>query len=200
MSFDQMTPNSTQESPDSSKIGTYAIVETSGTQFWLEENRYYDLDRIDGKVDDKITLEKVLLINDSKGLSIGKPYIKDALVELKIMAHKRGKKIIVYKMRPKKKTRRKNGHRQELTRVVVTSISNGDKTKRSSKTEQPMKGTEDKKALKAIKAGKAVKDVKKAVKEVKAAVKEVKTVSASKAKTSKNTLEKKNSKIKKTTD
>ncbi len=114
-----MTPSKTKASKESSKTGEYAIVEASGSQVWLEENRYYDLDRIDGEIDEKIILEKVLLINHSKGLSIGKPYIKDAFVELKIMAHKRGKKIIVYKMRPKKKTRTKNGHRQELTRVMV---------------------------------------------------------------------------------
>ena len=50
-----------------------------------------------------------------------------ASVELKVMAHRRGQKVIVYKMRPKKKTRRKNGHRQELTRVMVESISVGGK-------------------------------------------------------------------------
>ena len=53
---------------------------------------------------------------------------KDAKVELKVMAHRRGPKIVVYKMRPKKKTRRKNGHRQELTRVMVQSISINGKT------------------------------------------------------------------------
>ena len=56
-------------------------------------------------------------------------YIKDASIELKVMAHKRGPKIIVYKMRPKKKTRTKNGHRQELTRVMVTAISKDGKAK-----------------------------------------------------------------------
>ena len=113
-------------------IEKYAIVETSGSQFWLEPNRYYDLDRIDAAVDQKITLDKVLLLNDGKNLKIGKPYIKDAKVELKIMAHRRGPKIIVYKMRPKKKTRRKNGHRQELSRVMIKSISVGKKTSKSS--------------------------------------------------------------------
>tara|TARA_Y100001968_G_scaffold323429_1_gene361091 strand:- start:5166 stop:5636 length:471 start_codon:yes stop_codon:yes gene_type:complete len=111
------------------KSDTYAIVETSGSQFWLEPNRYLDLNRIDADIDQIITLEKVLLINDGKDIKLGKPYIKDARVELKIMAHRRGPKILVYKMRPKKKTRRKNGHRQELTRVMVKSISIGSKAK-----------------------------------------------------------------------
>ncbi len=127
-----MTSNKAKASKESAKGEmTYAIVEASGTQCWLEPNRYYDLDRIKANVDDTITIDKVLLLNDEKGLSIGKPYIKGASVQLKVLAHKRGPKIIVYKMRPKKKTRTKNGHRQELTRVMVTSISNGSKQKKA---------------------------------------------------------------------
>jgi len=103
---------------------SYAIVEASGQQFWLQPNRYYDLDRLQAAVDDTVTLENVLLIKDGKNdTTVGQPYVKGASVELKVMDHRRGPKIIVYKMRPKKKTRRKNGHRQELTRVMVQSIS-----------------------------------------------------------------------------
>ncbi|MEC8214641.1 MAG: 50S ribosomal protein L21 [Cyanobacteriota bacterium] len=105
----------------------FAIVEASGTQMWLQPNRYYDLDRIHAEVDDTVTLDNVLLVKNSKGTTLGQPYVKDASVSLKVMAHRRGPKIIVYKMRPKKKTRRKNGHRQELTRVMVESISVGGK-------------------------------------------------------------------------
>ena len=103
---------------------SYAIVEASGQQFWLQPNRYYDLDRLQAAVDDTVTIENVLLIKDGKNdTTVGQPYVKGASVELKVMDHRRGPKIIVYKMRPKKKTRRKNGHRQELTRVMVQSIS-----------------------------------------------------------------------------
>ncbi len=113
---------------------TYAIVEASGKQFWLQSNRYYDLDRCHAEVDDVLTIEKVLLIKDGKDLKLGKPYVKEAKVEVKVLEHRRGPKIIVYKMRPKKKTRRKNGHRQELTRVLVQSISVGSKTKKAKQT------------------------------------------------------------------
>ena len=115
---------------------TYAIVETSGKQFFLEQNRYYDLDRCHAEVDEVLSLEKVLLLKDGKDLKLGKPYVKEAKVEIKVLEHRRGPKIIVYKMRPKKKTRRKNGHRQELTRVLVQSISVGSKAKKT-------KGTKD---------------------------------------------------------
>ena len=110
-----------------SQAGPYAIVETSGTQVWVQPNRYYDLNRIHAEVDSTLTLENVLLVNDGKAASVGQPYVKGATVELQVMAHRRGQKVIVYKMSPKKKTRRKNGHRQELTRVMVKSISVGGK-------------------------------------------------------------------------
>ncbi len=116
------------------KDETYAIVEASGKQFWLQSNRYYDLDRCQAEVDDVLTIDKVLLLNDGKDLKVGKPYVKDAKVEIKVLEHRRGPKIIVYKMRPKKKTRRKNGHRQELTRVLVQSISVGSKAKKTKTT------------------------------------------------------------------
>jgi large subunit ribosomal protein L21 len=119
------------ESPSSgsntgtNSTGTYAIVEASGQQFWLQPNRYVDLDRLAAAEGDTVTLKNVLLVKDAKGTTLGQPYVQDATVELKVMAHRRGAKIIVYKMRPKKKTRGKNGHRQELTRVMVQSISVG---------------------------------------------------------------------------
>ena len=103
----------------------YAIAETSGQQFWFEVDKYYDIDRLNAKEKDKISIDKILLIKDKDNISIGKPYIKNAKIELEVVSHKRDKKIIVYKMRPKKKTRRKMGHRQELTRVMVKSITLG---------------------------------------------------------------------------
>ena len=111
---------------------SYAIVETSGQQFWFEVDKYYDIDRLNAKEKDKIILEKVLLIKDKESITIGKPYVKDAKIELEVISHKRDKKILVYKMRPKKKTRRKMGHRQELTRVMVKSISVGNNSPKAS--------------------------------------------------------------------
>ena len=116
----------------------YAIAEASGQQFWFEVDKYYDIDRLNAKEKDKITIDKILLIKDKDNVSIGKPYIKNAKIELEVVSHKRDKKIIVYKMRPKKKTRRKMGHRQELTRVMVKSISI---TKGSSKSSSPKEAT-----------------------------------------------------------
>ena len=117
----------------------YAIVETSGQQFWFEENKYYDIDRLNAKEKDKITLENVLLLKDKNTITIGKPYVKDAKIELEVVSHRRDKKILVYKMRPKKKTRRKMGHRQELTRVMVKSITLGKSSPKSSAKKDTVK-------------------------------------------------------------
>ncbi|MCX5968780.1 MAG: 50S ribosomal protein L21 [Cyanobacteria bacterium] len=110
-----------------STTGAYAIVEASGQQFWLQSDRYLDLDRIAAAEGETVVLDNVLLVKTASGTTVGQPYITGATVELKVMAHRRGPKIIIYKMRPKKKTRRKNGHRQELTRVMVQSITVGGK-------------------------------------------------------------------------
>ena len=132
--------NSKNSSNNSAKNNElYAIAETSGQQFWFEVNRYYDIDRLNAKEKDKITLEKVLLLKEKNSITIGKPYIKDAKIELEVVSHKRDKKILVYKMRPKKKTRRKMGHRQELTRVMVKSISIGKSAPKSSSKKETVK-------------------------------------------------------------
>ena len=137
--------NSKKSSNNSSKSNElYAIAETSGQQFWFEVDRYYDIDRLNAKEKDKITLDKVLVLKDKESITIGKPYVKDARIELEVVSHKRDKKILVYKMRPKKKTRRKMGHRQELTRVMVKSITIGKSTPKSSvKKEQVLLETEE---------------------------------------------------------
>ena len=132
--------NSKKLSDNSSKSNElYAIAETAGQQFWFEVDRYYDIDRLNANEKDKITLEKVLLLKDKNSINIGKPYIKDAKIELEVVSHKRDKKILVYKMRPKKKTRRKMGHRQELTRVMVKSISIGKGAPKSSSKKETVK-------------------------------------------------------------
>ena len=131
--------NSKNTTNNSKSNELYAIAETSGQQFWFEENKYYDIDRLNAKEKDKITLEKVLLLKDKDTITIGKPYVNDAKIELEVISHRRDKKILVYKMRPKKKTRRKMGHRQELTRVMVKSITLGKSSPKSSAKKDTVK-------------------------------------------------------------
>ena len=100
----------------------YAIVEISGRQFWIETGKYYDFNRIPTDLGKQIILNRVLLLNNEGDIRIGKPYLESVQIKGKILEHLRGKKTIVYKMRPKKKTRKKQGHRQELTRVLIEDI------------------------------------------------------------------------------
>ena len=140
-----MTKTTNSKSADAEN-NLFAIAETSGRQFLFKVNKYYDLDRINAKEKEIITLDNILLIKENNNISIGKPYIKNAKVELEVMSHLRDRKIIVYKMRPKKKTRRKMGHRQELTRVMVKSITKGTSvSKSSSKAESSKKSSTPKK-------------------------------------------------------
>ena len=101
----------------------YAIVEISGRQFWIETGKYYDLNRIPTELGKEIILNRVLLVNNDGDLLIGKPYLESVKVKGKILEHLRSRKTIVYKMRPKKKTRKKQGHRQDLTRVLIEEIN-----------------------------------------------------------------------------
>ena len=100
----------------------YAIVEICGRQFWIEPGKYYDFNRIPIKLGKQISLNRVLLLNDQGNLLIGKPYLQSVKIKGTVLEHFRDKKTLVYKMRPKKKTRKKQGHRQELTRVLIDDI------------------------------------------------------------------------------
>ncbi|MBE9175791.1 50S ribosomal protein L21 [Synechocystis salina LEGE 06155] len=102
---------------------SYAIIEIGGTQVRVEPGRFYEINHLDGAPEDSYVVDKVLLVKDGDNVTIGQPYVAGATVEGEILSHRRGRKVIVYKMQPKKKTRKKRGHRQELTRLLIKSIS-----------------------------------------------------------------------------
>ncbi|HEY9639011.1 MAG TPA: 50S ribosomal protein L21 [Coleofasciculaceae cyanobacterium] len=101
----------------------YAIIETGGKQLRVEPGRFYDIERLAVDADASVTIDKVLFIDNDGEAAVGQPWVEGATVEGTVLQHLRGRKIIVYKMRPKKKTRKKQGHRQELTRLMINSIS-----------------------------------------------------------------------------
>jgi large subunit ribosomal protein L21 len=107
---------------------SYAIIETGGKQIRVEPGRYYDIELLPVDEQSTYTIDKVLLVHDEDEISIGQPFIEGATVEGTVVQHRRGKKVIVYKMRPKKKTRKKRGHRQEITRFMIDSINYNGKT------------------------------------------------------------------------
>ena len=102
---------------------TYAIVEIGGGQLRVEPGRFYDINLLAADPDSSYSIDKVLLVSSDGDVTVGRPFIEGATVEGTVMRHRRGKKVIVYKMKPKKKYRKKRGHRQELTRLMIDSIS-----------------------------------------------------------------------------
>lgn len=104
---------------------SYAIIEAGGKQWRVEPGRFYDINRLPDEPDTQITIDKVLFVQDDGNISVGQPLVEGATVEATVMQHLRDRKIIVYKMRPKKKTRKKQGHRQDLTRLMINSINMG---------------------------------------------------------------------------
>ncbi len=104
---------------------TYAIIEAGGTQIKVEPGRFYDINLLPVDAESNYTVDKVLLVNNDDEITVGQPYIEGATVEGTVLRHRRGKKVIVYKMQPKKKTSKKRGHRQEFSRLMINSISIG---------------------------------------------------------------------------
>jgi len=94
-----------------------AVIETGGKQYYVEEGTVLYVEKLDS--DDKVSFDKVLMVNGS----FGNPYVKGAKVEAKVLKHGKAKKIKVYKYRQKKKYRRTQGHRQPYTKVEITKVS-----------------------------------------------------------------------------
>lgn len=102
---------------------SYAIIETGGKQVRVEPGRFYDIELLPVEPEESVIINSVLFVQHDGEVTIGQPFIEGATVEATVMRHFRGRKIIVYKMKPKKKTRKKRGHRQEITRLMINSIS-----------------------------------------------------------------------------
>ena len=105
-------------------MSSYAIVQASGKQFWVEERKFYDFDKLPLNRGDMFNLNQILLVKESDFISLGKPFLdKEFNIEATVLRHLSGSKIRIYKMRPKKKTRKTFGSRRKLTRVLINSIS-----------------------------------------------------------------------------
>ena len=113
----------------------YAIVETGGKQYPVEEGRYIDLELLEGEKDSKVTFDKIVMLVNGKKSKVGQPYVAGASVEGTIVKHDKAKKIIVFKQRPKKGYRKKQGHRQQFTRVMITKIRTSAKKESAEKAE-----------------------------------------------------------------
>lgn len=146
----------------------YAIVEAGGRQYQLEAGRFIDVELVPGEPGQPFVFERVLMIVDGKESHLGAPVLEGAKVTGQVLSHNRANKIIVYKQRPKKGTRKKQGHRQGYTRILIDKIELNDKvlaeakkTAAGSKPESSKQPTKDKAGAKPAKEA-AAKPKKKA--------------------------------------
>ncbi|MBW2960370.1 50S ribosomal protein L21 [Mesonia aestuariivivens] len=116
----------------------YAIVEIAGQQFKVAKDQKVFVNRLAGEEGDSISFDKVLLTSEGDDITLGAPAIKGALVGAKISRHLKGDKVIVFKKKRRKGYRKKNGHRQSLTEIVIGDITlEGGKKSTSAKKEAP---------------------------------------------------------------
>ncbi len=99
----------------------YAIAQISGKQFKVEVGNTIVVDRLNAEVGDVVDFPVMLTVDGSK-VKAGTPVIKDVVVKAKVVAHVQDKKITVYKYKPKKNERKKQGHRQPYTKITIESI------------------------------------------------------------------------------
>jgi large subunit ribosomal protein L21 len=102
----------------------YALVEFKGKQYKAEKGALLKVDRIDAEPGSALEIDTVLLVSGGEGgVSVGAPYVQGAKVSAKVESHEKDKKIIVFKYKPKKDYRRKQGHRQQYSIIKIEGIA-----------------------------------------------------------------------------
>ncbi len=99
-----------------------AVIKTGGKQYLTKPGQKIKIEKIEGKEGKEITFKEVLLLEKNKKLEIGTPLIKGAKVIGKILSQGKGKKVIVFKYRPKTRYKKKAGHRQLFTEIEIIKI------------------------------------------------------------------------------
>lgn len=99
----------------------FAIIQTGGKQYKVCEGDIISVEKLDKNVGEKLTLD-VLLVSDNGNVVAGSPSVKGAVCEAEVISHGKGDKIVVFKYKPKKNERKKQGHRQPFTQIKILSI------------------------------------------------------------------------------
>ena len=99
----------------------YAIIQTGGKQYKVEVGDQIMVEKLESDVNAEVSFE-TLLVADDCGVKVGKPVLSGVVVRGKVLEHGKGKKVVVFKYKPKKDTRTKRGHRQPYTKVEILSI------------------------------------------------------------------------------
>ncbi|MCF8226642.1 MAG: 50S ribosomal protein L21 [Bacteroidales bacterium] len=113
----------------------YAIVDIAGQQFKVEKKQKLFVHRMNEKTGSKVTFDKVLLIENEGKITVGNPLINNAAVSATVIEHVKGDKVLVFKKKRRKGYQKLNGHRQYLTQVEITNISEKAAVKSETKAE-----------------------------------------------------------------
>ncbi|RAV04033.1 50S ribosomal protein L21 [Paenibacillus sp. YN15] len=100
----------------------YAVIETGGKQYKVQQGDVLYIEKVDAAEGDVVKFDRVLLLSKEDGLVVGSPLVAGASVSAKVEKHGKDKKIIVFKYKPKKNYRKKQGHRQPYTKITIESI------------------------------------------------------------------------------
>lgn len=101
----------------------YAVIKTGGKQYMVSEGDVLTVEKLDVEPGAKVTFEEVLVVGNNGDVKFGNPVVAGANVEATVLRNGRAKKIIVFKYKPKKDYRRKQGHRQPFTKVKIDKIN-----------------------------------------------------------------------------
>ena len=101
-----------------------AIIKTGGKQYLVSPGDKIKIEKLDEKEGKEINFSEVLLLEKNKKIEIGVPFLKDVKVGAKVLNHGKGEKLIIFKYKPKKRYKRKIGHRQQFTEVEIIAIQN----------------------------------------------------------------------------
>lgn len=101
----------------------YAVISSGGKQYRVEANQEITVEKIEGEAGAKLNLTEVLAVGNGSGLKVGSPTVAGASVAAEIVRQDRGPHLIVFKKRRRQNSRRKNGHRQDLTVIKITAIN-----------------------------------------------------------------------------
>ena len=130
-----------------------AIVEISGKQYNVGKNTKLFVDKLQEKEGSKITFDNVLMVDNGSNTKIGNPVVAGASVEAKIIKHFKDKKVIVFKKKRRKGYKVKNGHRQQMTEIIIEKVNE----KSAAKAKVATKSKEEKPKAKATKTNSKTK-------------------------------------------
>jgi large subunit ribosomal protein L21 len=113
----------------------YAIVVIAGQQFKVSKDQKVYVHRLDSEEGSNISFDKVLLLDDNGSITLGAPAVEGASVEAKVLKHLKGDKVIVFKKKRRKGYKKKNGHRQSFTQILIEGIVGVGAKKKAAKKE-----------------------------------------------------------------